>query len=35
VNKLAAETGLPEILTVDVSGFSRYRLPRSKPFTFL
>ena len=25
---LAAETGLTEILTVDVSDFSRYRLPR-------
>ena len=32
---LAAETGLTEILTVDVSDFSRYRLPRGKPFTLL
>jgi uncharacterized protein len=32
---LAAETGLTEILTVNVSDFSRYRLPRGKPFTLL
>ena len=32
---LAAETGLTEILTVDVSDFSRYRLPRGKAFTLL
>jgi hypothetical protein len=32
---LAAEMGLTEILTVDVSDFSRYRLPRGKAFTFL
>jgi predicted nucleic acid-binding protein len=32
---LAAETGLTEILTIDVSDFSRYRLPRGKAFTLL
>lgn len=32
---LAAATGLTEILTVDVLDFSRYRLPRGKPFTLL
>jgi uncharacterized protein len=32
---LAAETGLNEILTIDVSDFSRYRLPRGKAFTLL
>jgi hypothetical protein len=32
---LAAETGVTEILTVDVADFSRYRLPRGKPFTLL
>jgi predicted nucleic acid-binding protein len=32
---LAVETGLTAILTVDVSDFSRYRLPRGKPFTLL
>jgi len=32
---LAAETGLTEILTVDGSDFSRYRLPRGKAFTLL
>jgi uncharacterized protein len=32
---LAVETGLTEILTVDVSDFSRYRLPRGKAFTLL
>jgi predicted nucleic acid-binding protein len=32
---LAAETGLTDILTVDVSDFSRYRLPRGKAFNLL
>ena len=32
---LAAETGVTEILTVDVGDFSRYRLPRGKAFTLL
>jgi predicted nucleic acid-binding protein len=32
---LAVETGLTEILTVDVPDFSRYRLPRGKAFTLL
>jgi len=32
---LAAETGVTEILTVDVTDFSRYRLPRGKTFTLL
>jgi uncharacterized protein len=32
---LAAETGLTEILTVVVSDFSRYRLPRGNAFTLL
>jgi uncharacterized protein len=32
---LATETGVTEILTVDVAGFSRYRLPRGKAFTLL
>ena len=32
---LATETGLTEILTVDVTDFSRYRLPRGKAFTLL
>jgi predicted nucleic acid-binding protein len=32
---LAAETGVTEILTVDVADFSRYRLPRAKVFTLL
>ena len=32
---LASETGLTEILTVDVSDFSRYRLPRGKAFSLL
>ncbi len=32
---LAAETGVTEILTVDVTDFSRYRLPRGKAFTLL
>jgi predicted nucleic acid-binding protein len=32
---LAAETDLTEILTVEVSHFSRYRLPRGKAFTLL
>jgi uncharacterized protein len=32
---LAAETGVTEILTVDVADFSRYRLPRGKAFTLV
>jgi predicted nucleic acid-binding protein len=32
---LATETGVTEILTVDVADFSRYRLPRGKAFTLL
>jgi uncharacterized protein len=32
---LAVETGVTEIMTVDVSDFSRYRLPRGKAFTLL
>jgi len=32
---LADETGVTEILTVDVADFSRYRLPRGKAFTLL
>jgi predicted nucleic acid-binding protein len=32
---LATETGVTEILTVDVSDFSRYRLPHGKAFTLL
>jgi len=32
---LAAETGVTEILTVDVADFSRYRLPRGKALTLL
>ena len=32
---LAAETGVTEILTVDVTDFSRYRLPGGKSFTLL
>ena len=32
---LATETGVTEILTVDVADFSRYRLPRGKAFTML
>jgi predicted nucleic acid-binding protein len=32
---LAAETGVTDILTVDVVDFSRYRLPRGKAFTLL
>ncbi len=32
---LADETGVTEILTVDVADFSRYRLPRGKSFTLL
>jgi uncharacterized protein len=32
---LAAEAGLTEILTVDVSDFSRYRLPPGKAFALL
>jgi predicted nucleic acid-binding protein len=32
---LATETGVTEILTVDVADFSRYRLPQGKAFTLL
>jgi uncharacterized protein len=32
---LAVETGITEIMTVDVADFSRYRLPRGKAFTLL
>jgi predicted nucleic acid-binding protein len=32
---LATETGVTEILTVDVADFSRYRLPHGKAFTLL
>ncbi len=32
---LAAETGVTEILTVDASDFSRYRLPHGKAFALL
>lgn len=32
---LAIETGVTEILTVDVADFLRYRLPRGKTFTLL
>jgi uncharacterized protein len=32
---LAAETGVTEILTVDVTDLSRYRLPGGKSFTLL
>lgn len=32
---LAVETGVTEILTVDVADFSRYRLPDGKAFTLL
>ena len=32
---LAVETGITEIMTVDLSDFSRYRLPRGKTFTLL
>jgi predicted nucleic acid-binding protein len=32
---LARETGVTEILTVDVTEFSRYRLPGGKSFTLL
>jgi predicted nucleic acid-binding protein len=32
---LAVETGVTEIMTVDVTDFSRYRLPRGKAFTLL
>jgi len=32
---LATETGVTEILTVDVSDFLRYRLPHGKAFTLL
>jgi predicted nucleic acid-binding protein len=32
---LAVETGVTEVLTVDVTDFSRYRLPGRKSFTLL
>ncbi len=32
---LASETGITEILTTDVTDFSRYRLPSGKSFTLL
>ena len=32
---LAAETGITDVLTVDVADFSRYRLPDGKPFRLL
>jgi uncharacterized protein len=32
---LAIETGVTEIMTIDVADFSRYRLPRGKAFTLL
>jgi predicted nucleic acid-binding protein len=32
---LAAETGVTEILTVEVMDFTRYRLPGGKSFTLL
>jgi uncharacterized protein len=32
---LAVETGVTEIMTVDATDFSRYRLPRGKAFTLL
>jgi len=32
---LATETGVTEVLTVDVSDFSSYRLPHGKAFTLL
>ncbi len=32
---LAVETGITEIMTVEVADFSRYRLPRGKTFTLL
>ena len=32
---LAVETGVTEIMTVDVVDFSRYRLPRGKVFTLM
>jgi uncharacterized protein len=32
---LAVETGITDIMTVDVTDFSRYRLPRGKAFTLL
>jgi len=32
---LSIETGVTEIMTVDVADFSRYRLPRGKAFTLL
>lgn len=32
---LAAETGVTDIMTVDVADFSRYRLPDGRPFSLL
>jgi predicted nucleic acid-binding protein len=32
---LAVETGVTDIMTVDATDFSRYRLPRGKAFTLL
>ena len=32
---LSVETGVTEIMTVDVADFSRYRLPKGKAFTLL
>jgi uncharacterized protein len=32
---LAVETGVAEIMTVDITDFPRYRLPRGKAFTLL
>jgi predicted nucleic acid-binding protein len=32
---LAVETGVTDIMTVDVADFSRFRLPRGKAFTLL
>jgi predicted nucleic acid-binding protein len=32
---LAAETGITDILTIDIADFSRYRLPNGKAFTLV
>jgi hypothetical protein len=32
---LATETGITDVLTIDVADFSRYRLPDGKPFRLL
>ena len=32
---LAVETGVTEIMTVDIADFSRYRLPNGRFFSFL